>query len=318
MFRLFKKTEMDAIEVIIGPQSTFNGVLRSDTSIRIDGAVEGGFVETAANVILTETSYVQCDIVARTVSIRGTYNGTIRADRVELLEGSQAYGLLQVDSFFMDEGSMLNADLIIQGVRQNISPMLGMGYDQPLLEQDGFDSGQLALPQFSLDELSTRLPVDTDLDDLMHANHYSNGMNGTNDANGTNGAYRTNGTGDTYQNLPPLPPSLQPNGLGTSATPSSRFEQANGQIPHHQPTQQPAQPPRSPFAPPPSPSLSPSPSPRQNGPPSSIPTVSPFPISGPPRTPAYQPISLSDLENKANKANHSNNTNSNTTSNKEH
>jgi cytoskeletal protein CcmA (bactofilin family) len=116
MFNLNRgqRPEPDAIEVIIGPRATFSGALRCDTSIRIDGAVEAGHVETPANVVLTETARVQCDITARTVSIRGVYRGTIRADRVELLQGSQIYGALYVNSFFMDEGVLMRAELNIQ------------------------------------------------------------------------------------------------------------------------------------------------------------------------------------------------------------
>lgn len=115
MFGRVQRPEADAIEVIIGPRATFNGHLRCDTSIRIDGSVEGGHVETPANVILTETARVQSDITAKTVSIRGIYKGVLRADRVELLEGSQIYGSLYVNSFYMDDGVLLRAELNIQG-----------------------------------------------------------------------------------------------------------------------------------------------------------------------------------------------------------
>ncbi len=115
MFGRPQRPEADAIEVIIGPRATFSGQMRCDTSIRIDGSTEGGHIETPANVILTETSRVQSDITAKTVSIRGIYRGTIRADRVELLSGSQIYGALHVNSFFMDEGVHLRAELNIQG-----------------------------------------------------------------------------------------------------------------------------------------------------------------------------------------------------------
>lgn len=115
MFGRVQRPEADAIEVIIGPRATFNGHLRCDTSIRIDGAVEGGHVETPANVILTESARVQCDITAKTVSIRGVYKGVLRADRVELLEGCQIYGALYVNSFYMDDGVLLRAELNIQG-----------------------------------------------------------------------------------------------------------------------------------------------------------------------------------------------------------
>jgi cytoskeletal protein CcmA (bactofilin family) len=115
---LFGRTQRpapDAIEVIVGPRATFSGNLRCDASVRIDGAVESGHIETPANVVLTETARVQCDITAKAVSIRGKFKGTIRADRAELLEGSQIFGALYVNSFFMDEGVLLRAELNIQG-----------------------------------------------------------------------------------------------------------------------------------------------------------------------------------------------------------
>lgn len=124
MFRRVQKPEPDAIEVILGPRASFNGNLRCDTSVRIDGQIEDGQIETPANVILTETARVQCDIFARTVSIRGVYRGTIRAERVELLEGSQVYGSLFVNSIYMDEGVLLQAELNIKGVQvEDVPPV---------------------------------------------------------------------------------------------------------------------------------------------------------------------------------------------------
>lgn len=114
MFGRIRKPEPDAIEVIIGPRASFSGNLTSDTSIRVDGAVDGGRIQTPANVILTETARVRCDIVAKTVSIRGAYWGDIRADRVELLQGSQVSGALHVNSFYMDEGVALHAEVDIR------------------------------------------------------------------------------------------------------------------------------------------------------------------------------------------------------------
>ena len=71
MFRRNERPQPDAIEVIIGPRATYSGALRSDSSIRIDGVVESGLLETLANVILTEGARVNCEIRARNVSIRG-------------------------------------------------------------------------------------------------------------------------------------------------------------------------------------------------------------------------------------------------------
>lgn len=119
MFGRSKRPEPDAIEVILGPRASFSGDLRCDASIRIDGTVDGGTIETPANVVLTETARAHCDIMASTVSIRGVYRGVLQADRVELLEGAQVYGALHVNSFYMDDGVLLKAELNIQGTLAN-------------------------------------------------------------------------------------------------------------------------------------------------------------------------------------------------------
>jgi cytoskeletal protein CcmA (bactofilin family) len=127
-----QRPEPDAIEVILGPRASFSGVLRSETSVRIDGAVEGGQIETPANVILTEAARVQCDITAKTVSIRGMYRGTIRADRVELLAGSQVAGVINVVSFYMDEGVVLQAELNMRNAARPVNPLIAArGETQP-------------------------------------------------------------------------------------------------------------------------------------------------------------------------------------------
>jgi cytoskeletal protein CcmA (bactofilin family) len=114
---LFGRTgrpEPDAIDVVIGPRATFTGSLQCDASIRIDGAVDQGRIVTPVNVIISETANVQCDIVAKTVSIRGRFTGVIQADRVEMLDGSQVHGVLNVNSFFMEENAVLRAAVNIR------------------------------------------------------------------------------------------------------------------------------------------------------------------------------------------------------------
>jgi len=114
VFGRSQRPEADAIEVLIGARATFSGRLQCDASIRIDGAVDQGQIETPANVILTETANVQGDIVARVVSIRGKFKGVIQADRVELLGGSQVGGVLNVHSFYMAENVLMRAAVNIR------------------------------------------------------------------------------------------------------------------------------------------------------------------------------------------------------------
>ena len=114
LFRREARPAPDQIEVVIGPRATFEGHLRCDGSIRLDGTVEGGTIESLGNVLITESARVLADIKAKTVSIAGAYKGTITADRVELLEGGRLWGVVNVASFLLDEGAHFDGQLVMQ------------------------------------------------------------------------------------------------------------------------------------------------------------------------------------------------------------
>jgi cytoskeletal protein CcmA (bactofilin family) len=115
MFSKERRPDPDVIDVSLGPRATWSGSLRCDGSIRIDGVMEGGELETLGNVIIGPSAKVMANIKARTVSISGAYNGQIDAQRVELLEGGRAWGVIKVASFLLDEGAYLRGELIMQG-----------------------------------------------------------------------------------------------------------------------------------------------------------------------------------------------------------
>ncbi len=75
MFRRNSRPAPDQIDVIIGPRATFDGTLRCEGSVRLDGAVEGGMIETLGNVLISEGARVMADIKAKTVSVAGRVQG---------------------------------------------------------------------------------------------------------------------------------------------------------------------------------------------------------------------------------------------------
>ncbi|MDH7487470.1 MAG: polymer-forming cytoskeletal protein [Anaerolineae bacterium] len=115
MFGREKRPEPDQIDVILGPRASFHGHLRCDGSIRLDGVVEGGHIETPANVIVTAAAKVIADITARNVSVSGAVKGTITAERVELLSGGRIWGTVNTASFLLDEGGFLRGELVMRG-----------------------------------------------------------------------------------------------------------------------------------------------------------------------------------------------------------
>ena len=74
-----KNPSVDKIETIIGPNTNFNGHLKCDGNVRIDGVCEEGLIETVGNVIVSANAMVAADIVARNVSVSGAVSGKIKA-----------------------------------------------------------------------------------------------------------------------------------------------------------------------------------------------------------------------------------------------
>ncbi len=113
MFKRDQRPEPDRIDVIIGESAAVTGEIRCEASVRIDGVMENGRIETLGNVIIGPNARVLADIKAKTVSVSGAYKGDLTAQRVELLEGGRMWGAIRVASFLLDEGAFMHGELIM-------------------------------------------------------------------------------------------------------------------------------------------------------------------------------------------------------------
>lgn len=109
-----KAVSADKIETIIGESADFNGHLKAEGGVRVDGAFEG-LIETAGNVIIGEGAKVLADITARNVSVAGSVKGNIVANgRLEILATGRVWGDIQVTSFLIDEGGVFRGQSLMQ------------------------------------------------------------------------------------------------------------------------------------------------------------------------------------------------------------
>lgn len=114
MLRRERRPEPDRIELSIGQSVTMSGEVRCEGSVRIDGVIESGMIETLGNVIIGATARVLADVKADTVSVAGAYQGEMTARRVELLDGGRMWGTIRVASFLLDEGAFLHGELVME------------------------------------------------------------------------------------------------------------------------------------------------------------------------------------------------------------
>jgi cytoskeletal protein CcmA (bactofilin family) len=110
-----KSHSVDKIEAVIGPAASFNGHLKCDGSVRIDGLCEGT-IETAGNVIIGEGAKVMADIIAENVSVSGAVKGNITTrGRLEILSTGRVWADITVTSFLIDEEGFFRGKINMSG-----------------------------------------------------------------------------------------------------------------------------------------------------------------------------------------------------------
>ena len=109
------------IDNVLGPNTSYNGTIKSDGNIRIDGIYQGR-IETAGNVIIGPSAKVLADIVANAVQVWGAVRGDIAAQgRLEILPNGHVWGDVRVASLLIDEGGMFRGQCVMAG--EDVEPL---------------------------------------------------------------------------------------------------------------------------------------------------------------------------------------------------
>lgn len=99
-----KKIDPKMIDTVIGEGTTFEGNIKSEASIRIEGHVTGS-VEGTGSVIIGEKGVVKSNISACNVMISGTVYGNVKATgTLTVAATGQLHGDTSAHSLVIDEG----------------------------------------------------------------------------------------------------------------------------------------------------------------------------------------------------------------------
>ena len=124
---LFRRDETSAaiaggLETVLGTSTSFQGVLKSDGNIRVDGILQGR-IETAGNLVIGPTARVVADIRANAVQVWGQIQGNIHtAGRLEILSSGRVFGEVTVGSLMIDEGGLFRGQCFMDG--QDVDELL--------------------------------------------------------------------------------------------------------------------------------------------------------------------------------------------------
>lgn len=98
------------IESVLGPGIHFQGTFTGAGGIRIEGTFDGS-INVRGAVVVADGAKVTANIQAASVSIAGTVQGDITADKVEIRSTGRIFGDLVTTKFATEEGAFLRGQV---------------------------------------------------------------------------------------------------------------------------------------------------------------------------------------------------------------
>ncbi|MCG0275110.1 MAG: polymer-forming cytoskeletal protein [Thermosediminibacteraceae bacterium] len=106
-----KKTESveinpEKVDTLIGKGTEIKGTVKASGVIRIEGKIEGE-LESAGDVIVTETGVVNAQLKARNAIVAGEVSGNILlSGKLEIKSSGKVLGDLKVESISIEDGAL--------------------------------------------------------------------------------------------------------------------------------------------------------------------------------------------------------------------
>lgn len=109
-------------DTLIGEGTTFEGRIKSEASIRIEGGITGD-IECAGDVIIGERGVVKSNISARDVILAGNVNGNvITSGKLTITSTGSLQGNISAASFIIEEGGLFQGNSKMETAQPAASP----------------------------------------------------------------------------------------------------------------------------------------------------------------------------------------------------
>lgn len=96
----------EQVETIVGRDTVFKGSISSNSSIRVDGQVEGE-ITTTGDVIIGQSGNAKVQVTARNATIAGSVTGNLNiTEKLELAASATVQGDIKVGILVVGEGAV--------------------------------------------------------------------------------------------------------------------------------------------------------------------------------------------------------------------
>jgi cytoskeletal protein CcmA (bactofilin family) len=101
----------DTITMLLGPDTTIEGNIEFENTVRLEGSVIGNIHSTDGKLIIGETATVDGEIMVNVVIIMGRVNGKINAGkRIEVYPPGRIEGDIQSPAVRIESGVIFNGN----------------------------------------------------------------------------------------------------------------------------------------------------------------------------------------------------------------
>lgn len=114
------KLDPNTTDTIIGEGSTFEGIIKSDAGVRVEGQITGD-IECEGDVIIGDNGHVHSNIIARNVVIAGTVNGNVQArSKLTITAKGKLFGNIKATTLSIEEGSIFEGNSQMGGTTESV------------------------------------------------------------------------------------------------------------------------------------------------------------------------------------------------------
>jgi len=106
-----KEKKIASISTFLGSDSSIEGAIEFQGTMRLDGRVKGKISSNGGTLIVGEKAVIQADIIAGVIIVMGEVSGTINAaERLEVYPPGRLNGDIQAAVISIEPGGILNGN----------------------------------------------------------------------------------------------------------------------------------------------------------------------------------------------------------------
>ena len=124
------------LNTIIGRGTVFEGVMKVDNSVRIDGTFKGELTCSGA-LTISQSGEAYAHLEGRDIYVNGIVRGTVRAEKVRLDSQARFIGDVYASALSVSEGAVFHGSCSMETAAAEVEESAGKGDNGSLIPMDG-------------------------------------------------------------------------------------------------------------------------------------------------------------------------------------